>query len=39
MPMYIGEDLYEYVCHEGNYAMRAILAGERRQEVGARNAQ
>jgi len=39
MPMYTGEDLYEYACHEGNYAMRAILAGERRQEVDARNAQ
>jgi len=31
--------LYEYACHEGNYAMRAILAGERRHEADARNAQ
>jgi hypothetical protein len=39
MPMYTGENLYEYACHEGNYAMRAILAGERRHEADARNAQ
>jgi hypothetical protein len=24
--------LYEYACHEGNYALPGILAGERRQE-------
>jgi hypothetical protein len=24
--------LYEYACHEGNYAMRNILAGARTQE-------
>ncbi len=35
MPMYTGEDLYEYACHEGNYAMRAILAGARRLESDA----
>ena len=35
MPMYTGENLYEYACHEGNYAMRAILAGARRQESDA----
>lgn len=35
MPMYTGEDLFEYACHEGNYAMRAILAGARRQEADA----
>lgn len=35
MPMYTGEDLYEYACHEGNYAMPAILAGARRQEMDA----
>ena len=39
MPMYTGENLYEYACHEGNYAMRAILAGERRHEADARSAQ
>ena len=33
MPMYPAEGLYEYACHEGNYAMPAILAGERRQEL------
>ena len=32
MPMYTADGLYEYACHEGNYAMPAILAGERRQE-------
>ena len=26
--------LYEYACHEGNYAMPGILAGARRQEAG-----
>jgi hypothetical protein len=39
MPMYTGEKLYEYACHEGNYAMPAILAGERRTEADARSAQ
>ena len=39
MPMYSGEDLFEYACHEGNYAMRAILAGARRQESDAAKAQ
>jgi hypothetical protein len=38
MPMYTGEDLYEYACHEGNYAMKAILAGARRLEADARAA-
>ncbi|MCG8412693.1 MAG: hypothetical protein MI746_00605 [Pseudomonadales bacterium] len=33
MPMYTAEGLYEYACHEGNYAMPAILAGARRLEV------
>lgn len=32
-PMYSGENLYEYACHEGNYSMRAILAGARTSEV------
>lgn len=27
-----GERLYEYACHEGNYALPGILAGARRQE-------
>lgn len=35
LPMYTGEDLFEYACHEGNYAMPAILAGARRQEADA----
>ncbi|NQV70467.1 MAG: hypothetical protein HQ498_10615 [Pseudohongiella sp.] len=39
MPMYNNEGLYEYACHEGNYAMRAILAGARREEADAANAQ
>ncbi len=26
------EPLYEYACHEGNYAMKGILAGARAQE-------
>ena len=25
--------IYEYACHEGNYAMPGILAGARRREV------
>jgi len=33
MPMYTAEGLYEYACHEGNYAMPAILGGARRLEV------
>jgi len=28
----IDERLYEYACHEGNYAIRGILAGARMQE-------
>jgi hypothetical protein len=27
--------VYEYACHEGNYALPAILAGARRQETEA----
>jgi hypothetical protein len=34
--MYGNSELYEYACHEGNYAMRAILAGERRREADAK---
>jgi hypothetical protein len=26
------ENLYEYACHEGNYALPGILAGARAQE-------
>jgi hypothetical protein len=25
----IGEQIYEYACHEGNYGMRGVLAGAR----------
>ncbi len=28
--------IYEYACHEGNYAMEGILAGARREEAQAR---
>ena len=35
LPMYTGENLYEYACHEGNYALPAILAGARREEMDA----
>ena len=31
-----GELLYEYACHEGNYSMPNILAGEREKENGRR---
>jgi hypothetical protein len=27
--------VYEYACHEGNYAMTNILSGERSKERGA----
>jgi hypothetical protein len=27
--------IYEYACHEGNYAMRGILGGARAAEAGA----
>ncbi len=29
------ETIYEYACHEGNYALEGILAGARRQEADA----
>ena len=35
LPMYTADGLYEYACHEGNYAMPAILAGARREEADA----
>jgi hypothetical protein len=28
----IDEPIYEYACHEGNYAMEGILKGARLQE-------
>jgi hypothetical protein len=30
--------IYEYACHEGNYALEAILAGARFEEQTARKA-
>ena len=30
--------IYEYACHEGNYAMEGILAGARSEEAKARRA-
>jgi len=30
------EQIYEYACHEGNYAMPAILGGARLEETGAK---
>lgn len=34
LPMNSVEDqIYEYACHEGNYALPGILAGARRQEI------
>jgi hypothetical protein len=27
------EPLFEYACHEGNYSLRNILAGARKQET------
>jgi hypothetical protein len=36
MPFYRTADpIYEYACHEGNYALRGILAGAREQERAA----
>jgi hypothetical protein len=31
----IDEMIYEYACHEGNYAMSNILSGERAKERNA----
>jgi hypothetical protein len=31
-----GDAVYEYACHEGNYAMEGILAGARKQEAEGR---
>jgi len=34
IPMARSDDkLYEYACHEGNYAMPAMLAGARAEEA------
>lgn len=34
LPMNLAEDkIYEYACHEGNYALPGILAGARKEEV------
>jgi len=34
LPMNAVEDkIYEYACHEGNYALPGILAGARQQEL------
>ena len=30
-----GEQIYEYACHEGNYALEGILAGARAEEAAA----
>jgi hypothetical protein len=39
VPMYRGTaDLYEYACHEGNYALPGILGGARAQEKMAQGA-
>ena len=29
--------VYEFACHEGNYALSAILAGARREELDSEN--
>ena len=33
----IDDVLYEYACHEGNYAMKGILAGARRKEEASKD--
>lgn len=33
IPFRSGDRIYEYACHEGNYALPGILAGARQQEV------
>jgi hypothetical protein len=38
LPFHRTDDpIYEYACHEGNYALRGILAGAREQEKAAQN--
>lgn len=40
MPMTtLRESMYEYACHEGNYALPAILAGARREEMDSKDNQ
>ena len=40
MPMVtLGDQMYEYACHEGNYSLPAILAGARRAEADANASQ
>ncbi|SVE50676.1 uncharacterized protein METZ01_LOCUS503530, partial [marine metagenome] len=34
----LGGQLYEYACHEGNYAMANILSGARAEEQAAETA-
>lgn len=29
----VDDRIYEYACHEGNYALPGILAGARREEA------
>jgi hypothetical protein len=38
MPMTRGSGLFEYACHEGNYAMTNMLAGARAEEAAAEQA-
>jgi hypothetical protein len=35
----LGGEIYEYACHEGNYALEHILAGARAEEAAAAKAQ
>ena len=36
-PMEVSADpLFEYACHEGNYAMEGILAGARKDDAAAK---
>ena len=35
----IDEMVYEYACHEGNYAMTNMLSGERKREAGTQKQQ
>jgi hypothetical protein len=34
-----GDAMYEYACHEGNYAMDGILGGARAEERAAADAE
>ena len=36
IPMHLTSDqMFEYACHEGNYALQGVLAGARMEESGA----